>query len=384
MLTDTVQAENQAILDEGSSCLQGRNQMVNSTGSRSVRVLSDMAGLPGRSDGVPLEIDLFDANAPGLAKKLMAALVLYFKGFRYGAIFFNQPGGLLFVLCGLRTLLPLGRARIIAFDIILPSPGISRLARLIAGVKRLLLRRVDLFILHLKEPGGLETYYGIPKARSVFVPFKVNSLESLAELDTTDQGYILAPGRSWRDYTTFSSAMAQLPYPAKILMPLSEEERKAHGTRSVLGAHLSRTVEVVHDDGTSASWNRYLAGARLVVIPISADAISAAGNGTYIQAMALGKCVIITDCPGVRGILENERHALIVPPSAPEELARAIRRAWEDDDLRNRVAEAGQAYATSLGGEERLHADLAREIVRVLASSARSGHGQTNPSNTSS
>jgi glycosyltransferase involved in cell wall biosynthesis len=176
--------------------------------------------------------------------------------------------------------------------------------------------------------------------------------------------------------------MAQLPYPAKILMPLSEQEREAHGTRSLLGAQLPPTVEVVHDDGTSASWNRYLAGARLVVIPISADTISAAGNGTYIQAMALGKCVIITDCPGLRGILENERHALIVPPSAPEELARAIRRAWEDDDLRNRVAETGRAYATSLGGEERLHADLAREIVRVLAGPARSGHGQTNPSNT--
>jgi len=350
---------------------------VNAAASTSVRVLSNMPGLPDRSDRVSVEIELFASNPPGPAAKLMAALNIYIKGFRYDAIFFNQPGVLLFVLCGFRTLLPLGRARIIVFDIILPRPGDSRLARLVAAVRRLLLRPVDFYILHQKEPGGLETYYGVPKARSVFVPFKVNSLESVAELNTADQGYILAPGRSCRDYPTFSTAMAQLPYPAKILVPLSEQERNAHGTLSVQGAQLPPNVELVYDDGTFESFKRHLAAARLVVIPIRAEAISAAGNGTYILAMALGKCVVVTDCPGVRGILDNERHALIVPPRNPEELASAIRRAWEDDDLRQRLAMTGQSYALSLGGKERLHADLIREVVRFLASPGRPSRNRT-------
>ena len=335
-----------------------------------VRLLSDLPGLPDRLGDLTVRHEVFDPTAPGRLGKLGLALRLYLQGFRNDAILLNQPGGYLFGLCALRTLLPSGGSRLVVFDIIMARPGPGMAGRIAAALKRLLLKRVHMFLLHVKDPGGLDTFYGIAPARSRFVPFKVNGLGSTGGLEAADRGYVLAPGKSQRDYPTFREAMAGLPYRALILMPDSGRESERHGT-AFEGRDLPPNVEIVHDDGSAASWARQLAGARLVALPIRPEAISAAGNSTYLQAMALGKCVVMSDCPGARGIVEDGRHALIVPPGDPVALRDAIRRAWEDDDLRRRLAAEGRAYALSLGGEERLFADLVREVVDLLGATGR-------------
>ena len=345
---------------------------------RVVRIVSDLA-MPDRCGPYRAEVEIFPLPTGGAGDTLRAARRLYRTGFGADAIHLNQPGRILFYLCALRTLLPLGRARIVATDLIMNRPKPTRKGWIVAALKRFLLRRVDLFILHLKEPGALETFYGVDKARSVFIPFKINMLEELATLDTTDQGYILAPGRSWRDYPTFCAAMARLPYPARILVPRSREEWTRHGTQTVGVAELPPNVEIIHDDGTPQSWNRIIAGARVVALPIHPDAISAAGNSTYIQAMALGKVVVVSDCPGARGIIEDGRHALIVPQRDPEALAAALRRAWEDDELRQRIGQEGRAYALSLGDVRRFRHDLLRETIIDLVQSGHLGAGAPMP-----
>ena len=97
-----------------------------------------------------------------------------------------------------------------------------------------------------------------------------------------------------------------------------------------------------------------MAGARLVVLPISPDAISPAGIGTYILAMTLGKCAVITDFPATRGILQNGEEAIIVPMQDPVALCEAIYKAWNNDEYRRRIALKGRSYAMRLEGEEAL------------------------------
>jgi glycosyltransferase involved in cell wall biosynthesis len=58
-----------------------------------------------------------------------------------------------------------------------------------------------------------------------------------------------------------------------------------------------------------------LMGARLVVVPI-AVAERSAGQQTYLNAMAAGKPVIVTDAPGVRDYVEHGVTGLIAAPTA--------------------------------------------------------------------
>src|SRR5262249_13719243 len=161
-------------------------------------------------------------------------------------------------------------------------------------------------------------------------------------------------------------AFAGLPYRCRLLVPWDEAEM--HGTR-FSGEDLPENVEMVADDGTPESWNRWIARATAVVLPIEPGMMSPSGIGTYLVAMALGKPVVITDSPSTRGILDNGQ-ALIVPPRDSEALRAAVRQLAENAGLRERVAAAGRAYACSLGGEERLARDVLREVNELLCPAA--------------
>jgi len=85
--------------------------------------------------------------------------------------------------------------------------------------------------------------------------------------------------------------------------------------------------------------------------------------------MALRKCVIISEGPQTRGLLTDE--AIFVPPGDPVALANAICRAWEDDDLRERTADAGRRYAEQLRGEPRLLSDIVDVCGNLVAEKNR-------------
>jgi glycosyltransferase involved in cell wall biosynthesis len=97
-----------------------------------------------------------------------------------------------------------------------------------------------------------------------------------------------------------------------------------------------------------------------VVIPIVPDSTTQAGIGVYLQAMALGKCVIASTSLGVSDVLTDQ--AIIVPAGDADALRRAIERAWNDDQYRARFAETGRRYALPLGGED----ELRRSVLASL------------------
>jgi len=59
----------------------------------------------------------------------------------------------------------------------------------------------------------------------------------------------------------------------------------------------------------------------------------------------------------------HEVNAIIVPMKDPAALREAIRRAWEDDDYRRKIAERGRQFALSLGGEESLFTNIALTTI---------------------
>jgi glycosyltransferase involved in cell wall biosynthesis len=271
-------------------------------------------------------------------------------------------------LCLLRMLWPFTRWKLVSVDILLARPVTPR-QRFMAFAKKLLLRKVDLFVLYFHDLADYERLYGIGPGRTAYVPFKSNSWERLppARELANDGEYIFTAGRTMRDLHTFVEAMRLVPYPA-ILMHLKGENLDAHGTRVPIDA-LPPNVRLLEHDGNRATWIERMRKAKIVVIPILPATISSSGIGTCIDAMAMRKCVVITEGQSTHGLIVDE--ALVVPAQNPVAMADAVRRLWEDEAFRTAMSERARRHAESLAGAERLHRDVARVTAEYLAQSAR-------------
>ncbi len=244
-----------------------------------------------------------------------------------------------------------GRVPIVAVDLVLRRP-LTLKSRVSAAGKKMLLKRVDHFINYFKESEGYGRYFGITPERSSWTHFKPNLRYRYEPSNSAEGSYALCLGRSLRDYDTFFRAMATLSIPGAIPKP-DFEGLRAHNSRFTFTLdQIPKNVRILDDDGSQAKLIEALEQARLVVLPILATSMLA-GNGMCLNAMLLHKCVIITEGPGVTDMLGPDE-AIQVPPEEPLALAEAIKRAWEDDELRLRIASAGHAHALSLGGEPEL------------------------------
>ena len=272
----------------------------------------------------------------------------------------NCDVDLAFRLCTRGSLFPWKHRTLVAVDLVLGYPETAA-ARMACMLKKGLLRRVDHFINYFRQSEGYAKYYGITPARSSFIHFKPNLRYRFDTPADPDGEYVLCFGRSRRDYDTFFRAVERLPYPAAIPRPHFAELRQ-HGSNFTYSLdRLPANIRLLDDDGTAEAMVRIIQGARLVALPIVPNNLLA-GVGVYLNAMLLGKCVIITEGAGASDVLTDE--ALFVPAGDPEKLAHTIERAWEDDALRLRIANNGHRHAVSLGGEPEL---FQRVLEAVMA-----------------
>lgn len=95
--------------------------------------------------------------------------------------------------------------------------------------------------------------------------------------------------------------------------------------------------------------------ARVIVLALEARDDRSAGQQTYLNAMALGKLVVVPDLIGVRDYIDDGETGLIVPPGDAAALRRALDWALDDANA-ERIREIGRAArAAALGrfGAER-------------------------------
>jgi glycosyltransferase involved in cell wall biosynthesis len=283
---------------------------------------------------------------------------------RADLIIINGSVKLTFQLAILYYVLRFLRRPILSHDIVLRKP-ITLRSRITAPIKKLLLSRIDHFSLHFLILDGYNKYYGIGPERASYVPFKPN-IRFRYEYEVGPEGdYILCFGRSERDYDTFFKAMEQLPDLPAAIPPPDFKQFAKHATRFTYPLSMvPANVRILEDQGTPESLIRIIEKARLVVLPIVGSRIAASGIGTYLNAMLMGKCVVISEGPAASDVLKNE--VLMVPAEDPDALATMIRRVWEDDDLRCRTALAGRRYSESCGGEPELRQRVLDRAIEKL------------------
>lgn len=321
--------------------------------SRTLRILSNRGWLDGRDIGGHTAVVTSPVRGAHV-QRIMRAVAIW----RYDLVVADCDLGWLFLVCLAKKLLPFVPCRIVSVDAVLTRPAAGQ-PTVKFRVRRWLLTAVDVYVLYFRDTAELQRVYGIPDAKVRYVPFKPNTRDRLASVGISDEGFFLACGRSNRDFRTLFRAFRDLPYQCRVLAPWNELEQ--HGTR-VEGEDRPDNVELVSDDGTADSWNAWIGRAHAIVLPVEPGALSPSGIGTYLVAMALGKCVIITEGPATRGLVDA-RQAVLVPPQDPAALQAAITRVASDAAYRSATARAGQKYALALGGEERLRDD----VVAILS-----------------
>jgi glycosyltransferase involved in cell wall biosynthesis len=128
--------------------------------------------------------------------------------------------------------------------------------------------------------------------------------------------FVFACGRENRDYATLLAAARQLDVPFTIL---------AHG---YFGDHVNGSDDVPSNVAFrprvpySELISLYRA-AQLIVVPLN-DVSYAAGLTGMLEAMASGKCVVVTKSHGLRSYLDARNPGAIVPPRDPGAMARAV------------------------------------------------------------
>ena len=135
--------------------------------------------------------------------------------------------------------------------------------------------------------------------------------EELAR-DPAEDGPIFAGGRSMRDYRALLEIAPALPAPVRI----AATAKAAPGAAGVANVEVG---ELPHPE-----FMDLMRRAKLVVVPVEDRFERSAGQNTFLNAMAFGKTVVVTDTTGVRDYIEHRRTGLLVRPNDPRELREAI------------------------------------------------------------
>jgi glycosyltransferase involved in cell wall biosynthesis len=280
------------------------------------------------------------------------------------AIVVNGTLSVIFRLVLYFLIFPWKRKPIVAVDVVLRTAQ-SPKQKTALILKRWLLSRVDHFIHYFKDLRGYELHYGIGPDRSAYVPFKVNIWNTGPASLPVEETYVYTMGISQRDYGTFIEAISRLSYAAAIPEFSFWKFENRTADFSWRPDNLPANLELLADTGSDEDLVHNLARAKVVVIPTLKSSLCASGISTYLDAMYLGKCVIMSEGPGASELLGSGQ-AILVTPEDPDALRSAIQEAWENQKLRERVAAAGQRYALSLGGEKELLERVFRKALELL------------------
>jgi glycosyltransferase involved in cell wall biosynthesis len=202
---------------------------------------------------------------------------------------------------------------------------------------RLVLRSVSRIVVYSRYQIDLfARTLGIPPERFVCVPYHTTLYDVRCE--ERDGGYIFSGGDFTRDYVSLIEATRELAYPVIIA---------ARFRHYFAGVHLPPNVRIL--TATRQEFFALMAGARLVVLPLKGGLLHSGGQQTYLNAMALGKPVIVADDCGADEYITHAVNGMVLAPGDRAGLRQAINMLMEDHKLAwslgERARNAAKAYS---------------------------------------
>jgi glycosyltransferase involved in cell wall biosynthesis len=236
---------------------------------------------------------------------------------------------------------------------VLRRPGL-RLARAAHAAVRLVDGDHVTYCVFSEEEGrNLARAFRIPPER-IEVVRACHTLWHRAHEEHPLGDYVFAGGNSLRDWDTLLAAADGLGRPVRLAT--------TNDLGRVPGNVRAGPVE-------PAEFDDLLVGAGVVVVPMR-RAPRSAGLIVYLNAMAAGKPVIVSDTAGVREYVEHEVTGLVVPPGDPRALREAID--WALDPANRERVDAMRARGRELAIERYSPSGYWARLREVAERAARS------------
>jgi hypothetical protein len=217
--------------------------------------------------------------------------------------------------------------------------------------------RTSFCVLTRFETESFPRTWGLRSSRVCFTPWPATLKD---DAESTDNGRVFAGGNSLRDYGPLIAAAPGLAAPVDIATTVvtPDELGGAAGPNLTIGPR------------PQAEYDEMLRAAAVVVVPLKAREDRCSGQTTYVNAMARGKAIVVTDTPGVRDYIRHGETGLIVAPSDATAMAQAVTRLLEDPAERVRIGGQAREHALSELTLTRYATHLLEVVDETLAAPA--------------
>lgn len=225
------------------------------------------------------------------------------------------------------------------------------LVRVIAGP------RTTFCVLTDAEAQRFPSTWGVPSDRVVVTRWYHGLTEEELEAPVDEAGYVFAGGDSLRDYGPLLEAARGLPVRVRV------------ASRKPPPVPVAAVPDNVnYGPLPEGDYRAVLRSASVVVVPLAGGTERSAGQNNYLNPMALGKVVVVTDATGVREHVTHGVHAMVVPPGDALGLRAAL--LWTADpanaDALTRMRAAARAHVRRAYGPDTYVARLL-EVARQAA-----------------
>ena len=175
------------------------------------------------------------------------------------------------------------------------------------------------------EPAYYQSIFGTDKF--TYVPLGLGDLNRGGYIPQGEERFILAAGKSNRDYDFLVDALKDTPYQVRILSDAYNHPNPGSNIR-------------IYHDVFGEKYYQMLSECCCVIVPL-ADARISAGQLVFLQAMMFAKPIITTESDTVRDYIESGKNGLIIPKQR-DALRDAVRRLYEDEALYRGMAKGAK------------------------------------------
>ncbi len=220
-------------------------------------------------------------------------------------------------------------------------------------------RRMTRIIVHSRTQleAAVETLQ-IPRDHLAFIPYSADT-NFWQPLGLPEERVIVSAGREHRDYALLDRACSDSGYDLVI----------ACGSLFSPGAvctHPSATSRAIVCTLDYVSLRDAYAKASLVVVPLLANDFQA-GVTTLLEAMAMGKAVIVSATAGQRDIVVDGETGVLVRPADEEALRDAVRGLLRNPAERTRLGRNARRAVEEQFSLDRYVSELAANLAAVAA-----------------